>query len=67
MIRQMALQANPINKFEGYKQVVNYLELGQFMQDSELLDSGIKALENPKNQTVLRLSNHGLRLKGTSS
>ena len=45
MMRQMALQVNPTDKLNGYKQVTNYLELGQFMQDSKLLDSGINALE----------------------
>lgn len=63
MMRQMALQANPTNKLDGYKQVANYLELGQFMQDSKLLEDGIKTLENNMNQRVLKLSNHGLKLK----
>lgn len=64
MMRQMALQANPTDKLDGYKQVANYLELGQFMQDSKLLEAGVKALENNMNQRVLQLSTHGLKLKG---
>ena len=64
MMRQMALQANPTDKLDGYKQVANYLELGQFMQDSKLLEDGVKTLENNMNQRVLQLSTHGLKLKG---
>lgn len=65
MTRQMALQANPTDKLDGYRQVANYLELGQFMQDSKLLDAGIKALESNTNQRVLQLSIHGLKQKDT--
>ena len=65
MMRQMALQANPTNKLDGYKQVANYLELGHFMQDSKLLDAGIKALENNTNQHVLQLSANGLKQRNT--
>lgn len=65
MMRQMALQANPLDKLEGYRQVANYLELGQFMTDSKLLDTGIKALENKANQCFLQLSTHGLKKKNT--
>lgn len=64
MMRQMALQANPTDKFNGYRQVVNYLELGQFMQDSKLLDAGIKALENNNQKHVLQLSRNRLKQKG---
>lgn len=64
MMRQMALQANPTDKLDGYKQVADYLELGQFMQDSKLLEDGVKTLENNMNQRVLQLSTHGLKLKG---
>ncbi|ALD02581.1 hypothetical protein AMQ28_09590 [Acinetobacter sp. TTH0-4] len=46
MMRQMALQANPSDKLEGFKKVTSYLELGQFMQNSKLLDVGLKALEH---------------------
>lgn len=65
MMRQMALQANPTDKLDGYKQVANYLELGHFMQDSKLLDAGVKALENNMNQRVLQLSTNGLKQKDT--
>lgn len=65
MMRQMALQANPENKLDGYKQVANYLELGQFMQDNKLLEIGIKALENSINQRVLKLEVNGLKQKET--
>ncbi|PSJ85467.1 integrase, partial [Aeromonas veronii] len=62
MIRQMALQANPTDKLDGFKQVASYLELGQFMQDSKLLDSGINALENSINAPV-----HGISIKSLGS
>ena len=52
MMRQMALQANPTDKLDGYKQVANYLELGQFMQDSKLLDLGLNVLEYSINVPV---------------
>ncbi|WP_316675866.1 VPA1269 family protein [uncultured Tolumonas sp.] len=56
MLRQMALQANPTDKLDGYKQVASYLELGQFMQDSKLLDAGINALEDSLNAPVNGIS-----------
>ncbi|WP_318434801.1 gamma-mobile-trio integrase GmtZ [Photobacterium leiognathi] len=56
MMRQMALQANPTDKLDGYKQVANYLELGQFMADSKLLETGIHALENSINTPVDSIS-----------
>ena len=65
MMRQMALQANPADKLDGYKQVANYLELSHFMQDSKLLEAGVKALENTINQGVLQLSANGLKQKNT--
>lgn len=63
MMRQMALQANPTDKLDGYKQVVNYLELGHFLQDSKLLDTGIKVLKNNINQRILKLTTNGLKPK----
>ncbi|MGH1399977.1 MAG: gamma-mobile-trio integrase GmtZ [Acinetobacter tandoii] len=62
MMRQMALQANPTDTLDGYKQVVNYLELGQFMQDSTLLDLGINALEHSINAPV-----NGISIKSLGS
>ena len=62
MMRQMALQANPTDKLDGYKQVASYLELGQFMQDSKLLDSGINALEDSINAPV-----NGISIKSLGS
>lgn len=62
MMRQMALQANPTDKLDGYKQVANYLELGQFMQDSTLLDLGINALDHSMNEPV-----HGISIKSLGS
>ncbi|KJF97194.1 gamma-mobile-trio integrase GmtZ [Photobacterium leiognathi] len=56
MMRQMALQANPTDKLDGYKQVANYLELGQFMADSKLLETGIHALENSINTSIVGIS-----------
>ncbi|MGR5077585.1 gamma-mobile-trio integrase GmtZ [Photobacterium swingsii] len=62
MMRQMALQANPTDKLDGYKQVANYLELGQFMVDSKLLETGIHALENSINTPV-----DGISIKSLTS
>lgn len=62
MMRQMAFQANPEDKLDGYKQVASYLELGQFMQDSKLLDSGINALEDSINAPV-----NGISIKSLGS
>lgn len=59
MMRQMALQANPSNKLDGYTQVSNYLELGHFMHDSNLLDVGIKNLNNTINQNFIKLTPKG--------
>ncbi|HAV4716734.1 integrase family protein [Acinetobacter baumannii] len=56
MMRQMALQANPTDKLEGFKQVANYLELGQFMKDTKLLEAGISALELQMNTTITPVS-----------
>lgn len=61
MMRQMALQSSPTNKFDGYKKVANYLELGQFMLDSKLLEDGIKTL---KNHNVINPKLHYLKLNG---
>ena len=52
MMRQMALQANPKDKIDGFNQVANYLELGQFMQDSKLLDIGVSALHQQINVPI---------------
>lgn len=62
MMRQMALQANPTDKLDGYKQVASYLELGQFMQDSTLLDLGINALEHSINTPI-----HSISIKSLGS
>lgn len=62
MMRQMALQANPTDKLDGYKQVANYLELGRFMADSKLLETGIHALENSINAPV-----NGISIKSLTS
>ena len=62
MMRQMALQANPTDKLDGYKQVANYLELGQFMADSKLLETGINALEHSINTPV-----NGISIKSLTS
>jgi hypothetical protein len=62
MMRQMALQANPTDKLDGYKQVANYLELEQFMEDSKLLETGVNALDNSINMPV-----NGISIKSLSS
>lgn len=62
MMRQMALQANPADKLDGYKQVADYLELEQFMENSKLLETGINALENSINTPV-----NGISLKSLNS
>ncbi|PKH05198.1 VPA1269 family protein [Moritella sp. Urea-trap-13] len=65
MMRQMALQANPTDKLDGYKQVTSYFELEQFMQDSKLLDVGVTALEHQIKQSVDGISIKSLKNKGT--
>ena len=62
MMRQMALQANPTDKLDGYKQVTSYLEFGQFMQDSTLLDLGINALQHSINAPI-----HSISIKSLGS
>lgn len=62
MMRQMALQSNPADKLNGYRQVANYLELEQFMEDSQLLETGINALEKSINRSV-----NGISIKSLSS
>ncbi|MFA9395767.1 MAG: VPA1269 family protein [Halodesulfovibrio sp.] len=64
MMRQMALQANPTDRLNGYKQAADYLELGQFMQDSKLLDTGVMALEKQTQQSVEGVTVKTLRGKG---
>ncbi len=44
MMRQMALQANPTDKVDGYHQVANYLDLEVYMKDEELLSTGMDTL-----------------------
>lgn len=61
MMRQMALQANPTNKLEGYKLVADYLELGQMMEDSRLLDTGVMVLEKQIQQSVQGITIKSLR------
>ena len=61
MMRQMALQANPNDQLDGFKQVANYLELGKFMQDSQLLDVGMNAFEQKINPPV-----NGISIKSLS-
>lgn len=63
MMRQMALQANPTDKLEGYKQVADYLELGKFMEDSRLLDTGIMALKKETQQSIDGITVKALRDK----
>lgn len=63
MMRQMALQANPTDKLDGYTQVANYLELDRFMQDSNLLDAGIRALDSDISQNIFKISPESLKSK----
>lgn len=46
LMRQMAMQANPSEKLNGFKQITNYLELNQFLSDKKLLDIGVNALNH---------------------
>lgn len=62
MIRQMAIQENSRDKLDGFQQVVSYLELGQFMLDSKLLDAGMSALERKINKPV-----NGISVKSLTS
>ena len=61
MMRQMALQSNPTDIFDCFMQVANYLELDQFIYDSELLDIGINALEAKINQPIKGISIQSLK------
>ena len=62
MMRQMALQANPTDKLDGYMQVANYLDLERFMENSKLLETGINALEHSINTPV-----NGISIKSLTS
>ena len=44
MLRQMAKIADPDDKLEGYRKVANYIEAGEYLNDSKLFSQGIHAL-----------------------
>ena len=44
MLRQMAKIADPNDKVEGYRKVANYIEAGEYLQDSKLLNAGMTVL-----------------------
>ena len=56
MMRQMALQANPTDKVDGYQQVANYLDLGAYMEDERLFNTGIDALKKETKQSITGIS-----------
>jgi hypothetical protein len=62
MMRKMAMMANPNNILKGYREVANYLEFGQFLEDDGLLEAGIQALEENSQQHMLRLSGDVLKM-----
>lgn len=64
MMRQMILQANPTDKIDGFKQVTKYLELGQYMEDSKLLDIGMMELVNQTKQNLNGISIKSFKSKG---
>ncbi len=56
MMRQMVQQTNSKDRLEGFMEVVNYLELESFIQDSNLLDEGIKVLDKNINTSINSIS-----------
>lgn len=56
MMRQMALQANPTDKVDGYHQVASYLDLEAYMDDDELFNTGIHALEETTRRPITGIS-----------
>lgn len=56
MMRQMALQANPTDKVDGYQQVASYLDLGVYMEDERLFNTGIDALKEKTVQSITGIS-----------
>ena len=53
MFRHMAKIADPKNKLEGFRKAADYLEAGEFLKDSKLLEAGISLL--PKQSPILKL------------
>lgn len=62
MMRQMALQANPTDKVNGYHQVANYFDLEIYLEDEDLLRTGINALEK-----TTKITEKGISIKSLSS
>ena len=52
----MALQANPTDKVDGYQQVASYLDLGAYMEDERLFNTGIDALKEKTVQSITGIS-----------
>lgn len=44
MLRQMSKIADPDNKLEGYRKVVNYIEAGEYLSQKNLLNAGVSIL-----------------------
>jgi hypothetical protein len=53
MFRHMAKIADPDNKLEGFRKAADYLEAGEFLKDSKLLEAGISLL--PTQSPTLKL------------
>lgn len=56
MMRQMAKQAQPMDRIEGYRQVANYLDTEGYLLDNGLLQSGVSALTGNSKEAVLKLN-----------
>lgn len=56
MVRAMTKQIDSINKFRDLQKIKSYLEFDEFLQNRELLEVGIRALEEHLNKPVNSLS-----------
>jgi hypothetical protein len=60
MMRQMAQIADPDDNLEGFKKAVNYLELGEYLEDVGLLQKGVNTLKKHSALSVLEFSERRL-------
>ncbi|OTG65537.1 gamma-mobile-trio integrase GmtZ [Acinetobacter silvestris] len=56
MIRAMTKQIECTNKLESFQKTVSYLEFDEFLQNHEVLETGIKTLEEHLNTPINSLS-----------
>ena len=45
MLRQMAKQADPEDKLDGYRKVASYIEAGEYLENHQLLEKGLKHIK----------------------